>query len=334
VLTNRAAKTIATLLATVASWSGRTASAADVGVAHSGCEDVDARWPPSLEGYEPTRFGYTKQGDDVPFIDFTVSIKVQLLRSPFCHWFPRDTVRLYLTFTGRFGFYLGTRPSSPVIAKNYNPKLLWRWIPDPESTLSAETGGRRREYKSYFDFAYAHDSNGQSISTAEQYDGLVRQVSNPNYALDYISRGWDYLDFATKQAFSGETARVNIYPELKYFLRHGLLQGVPEEYHSWEGGSPGQPRHAYDGILMEVDYLPYAGRSSNSPRWDDTLRLALKYMTGYEPIARYNTVRGEIGLTVLGLPLNLWAQDGYMNSLARYYFKTTSVGLEVRLTQW
>ena len=35
-----------------------------------------------------------------------------------------------------------------------------------------------------------------------------------------------------------------------------------------------------------------------------------------------------------GLPLNFWAQDGYMNSLARYYKKTGSVGIELRFAEF
>ena len=65
-----------------------------------------------------------------------------------------------------------------------------------------------------------------------------------------------------------------------------------------------------------------------------SLRMELKYTTGYEPIARYNTVLGELGVNVFGLPVTIWAKDGYMNGLARYYKKTRSLGLELRFAEF
>jgi hypothetical protein len=132
-------------------------------------------------------------------------------------------------------------------------------------------------------------------------------------------------------------AVVSLYPDLKFFLRHGLLQGVPEEYHSWEQDSALRPRHAFDGVSAAVEYRPFAGNSGQDSRRavpKSSLRLELKYTTGYEPLARYNTVRGEIGVNVLGLPVAVWVKDGYMNGLARYYKKTRSLGVELRFAEF
>ena len=60
----------------------------------------------------------------------------------------------------------------------------------------------------------------------------------------------------------------------------------------------------------------------------------MKYTTGYDPVARYNTVRGEFGFLVIGLPVNIWVQDGYLNSLARHYLKARSIGIELRFAQF
>ena len=115
----------------------------------------------------------------------------------------------------------------------------------------------------------------------------------------------------------------------------GFLR-APEEYYSWEQDTALRPRHAFDGISAAMEYRPFA-----LSREDDSglvrrssLRMELKYTTGYDPIARYNTVRGELGIEVKSLPITLWAQDGYMNSLARYYKKTRSVGLELRFAEF
>jgi hypothetical protein len=143
-----------------------------------------------LQPYEPITAGYTKDGDDVPYLDVTLSLKFPLLP-------PRWTLPngLFLAFTGRFGFYWGSRDTSPVIGESYNPKLIWRWVPGSADTKPATLGNASsREYVGYFDFAYAHQSNGQSVSTAEQYAQAQLNSRRPEFANEYISRGWDYLE--------------------------------------------------------------------------------------------------------------------------------------------
>jgi hypothetical protein len=319
-------------------FASHSAQAMDVAVAKS---DQDPCEEAVIEGYEPNTFGYTKQSDDVAFVDFTISIKAQLFRDLLCQRL-RGKSRLYLTFTGRFGFYVRTRNSGPVIAKNYNPKLLWRVIPDPAATTPSTAYDVKpiSEYSTYIDLAYAHDSNGQSIDTLQEYGTQASQAGDPRYAIDYVSRGWDYVQVTGKKTFSGGpwgSGVLSVYPDFKFFLRHGFLQGVPEEYHSWEHDSALHPRHAFDGLSAAFEYRPFAHlirQDQKRAPWQSGLRFELKYTTGYDPVARYNTVRGEVGFYVFGLPLTVWAQDGYMNSLARYYKKTKSGGIELRFAQF
>jgi hypothetical protein len=294
-----------------------------------------------IEGYEPNPFGYTKQANDVGFVDFTLSIKAQLFRDWICR--RSDGMhRLYFTFTGRFGFYVRTRYSSPVIAKNYNPKLVWRLIPNTEATTAATVHGNKtiREYSGYIELGYAHDSNGQSIDTLQEFEVQASQVGSTAAALDYVSRGWDYVQVTGKKSFSADRlgqAVVSVYPDLKFFLRHGLFQGVPEEYHGWEQDTALRPRHAFDGLSAAVEYRPFAGLSGQDSRAavpKSSLRMELKYTTGYDPVARYDTIRGELGINVFGLPITTWAQDGYMNGLARYYKKTRALGVELRFAEF
>src|SRR5678816_2877848 len=86
-----------------------------------------------VEAYEPNLVGYTWQEDDVGFIDVTLSLKYQMFPDHISQWTCSspdrcgDRWRAYLAFTGRFGFYYGTRASDPVIAKTFNPKLLFRY---------------------------------------------------------------------------------------------------------------------------------------------------------------------------------------------------------------
>ena len=306
------------------------ANAMDVAVA-TGQPDEPCKYPESIfQGYEPTTLGYTKQSDDEWFLNFTISFKAPLFRSLLCdHLGGRG--HLYLTFTGSFAFYVATRHSGPVLGREYNPKLLWRFIPDPHDTRTASSFDRQAVlvYASYIDFAYAHSSNGQSIDTKQEFDIEANQLGSARDALDYVSRGWDYLQVVGKKTVSAAHGRELVfYPDFKFFLRHGLLQGAPEEWHPWEVDTALRPRHAFDGVSAAVEYWPYKGQPAQSLQ--SSVRFQIRYTTGYDPIARYNTFRGEFGFSPWGLPLAMWAEDGYMYGLARYYKKTSAVGVELR----
>ena len=294
---------------------------------------------PLVQGYDPITLGYTWQSDDEPFIDFTLSFKAPLFRDLLCNAF-KGSGHLYLTFTGHFAFYVATRSSGPVIGREYNPKLLWRFVDvDPSARGASATGYDNKvipEYGRYIDFASAHSSDGQNIDSLQEYQIQSYQSGSTRDALDYISRGWDYLETAgkvtRKSVFTHDDALI-LFPDLKFFLRHGFLQGVPEEIHSWEQGSTLLPRHAFDGVSITAEYRPFTptvDSQGSAAASEESLRFSIKYLTGYDPIARYNTVRGELGYSLWGLPLSVWVQDGYMNSLARYYMKTRSVGVELR----
>lgn len=325
------------------------------GIATAGATDAtDAALAPSrtcqepiVQEYEPTTLGYTWQSDDEPHVDFTLSLKAPLFQSLLCG-VSGGRGHLYLAFTGRFALYVHTRHSGPVIGREYNPKLLWRFVDanDRVSSMGTYNNQPIEEFARYLDIAYAHSSDGQTIDTLQEYEIQSSQSGSARDALDYISRGWDYLEVAAKTTIHDAALRdgdLAIYPDLKFFLRHGLLEGVPEEYHSWERDSTLRPRHAFDGVSVTFEYRPFAERidprSGIAPRGlaERTLvsmRFELTYTTGYDPVARYNTVRGEVGIAPFGLPLALWIQDGYMSSLARYYRKTTAGGIELRFIEF
>jgi hypothetical protein len=283
-----------------------------------------------LQPYEPITAGYTKDSDDVPYMDLTLSLKLRLLP---IEWL--DSSRLFLAFTGRFGFYWGTRYSSPVIGKSYNPKLLWRYFPSYAKRSSVLGKSGASEYREYLDFAYAHQSNGQTISTPEQYAQAQASQERPEFANDYISRGWDYLEVVWKKSYGSEqSSPFASYLDLRYFLSYGLLQGRPEEYNSWENDPQGKPRRAVDGLSGLIEYQSQ-WRSSGAPTpLLDRPSVWLKYQTGYDTPFRYNTVRLEGGVRIGGLPFAVWVQDGYMSDLANYYRKVTSYGIELRVGQF
>ncbi|MBI5429183.1 MAG: phospholipase A [Nitrosomonadales bacterium] len=264
-----------------------------------------------LESYEPNTIGYTFDNDDVPFMDFKVSVKYRL----FPHII-RDNVshdsNLYLAFTGRFGQYIAYRQSSPVIGKRFNPKLIWR-----QNNLAPFD---------YIDFSYVHESNGQSINSLQQYlrarENAMLRDGNADFANDYLSRGWDYLEVNAKHMWPNENNLTSGYLSAKYFLANGLFQGVSEEYNSWESNPEGKSRKAVNGL---------SGILKRQFKTGAIKKLALILETGYVRPFKYSTARVEAGTKLEELPITFWWQTGYGSDLAQYYKKTASWGVEMEI---
>ncbi len=287
---------------------------------------------PGIEGYEPSTLGYTKDDDDVSFVDFSLSLKYRLF--PKLINLPRE--RVYFAFTGRFGMYAGTRRSEPVIAKSYNPKVIWRHAMDRDDKLYKTRGDAGSdspaELYGYLDVAYAHESNGQTISTPAELATAQTTALRPEFAYDGMSRGWDYAQVVWKRTLiDTATRRVTSYTDFKYFIPDGLLQDGIEEYKAWENNPEGKPRKAVNGLAATLEYEHEWQLSSGNKPWLGNSRVSLRYETGYDSPFKYNTLRLEAGMHVLQLPLTLWIQRGYNSDLAQYYKNVTSYGVQLRM---
>ncbi len=280
--------------------------------------------PLKLQSYEPNTVGFTWDENDVRYLDFKLSQKYPISHNGRFKTKEEQGYRLYpyFTFTGRFGMYLGERDSSPVIGKRFNPTLIFRrWL------------GSRDDY---LDIGYAHESNGQRITTLQSFQQLRNEFSvngeNPEFARDYISRGWDYYDFTWRHCKNSSSRKTSAYLKLKYFLGDGLLQGEPEEYNQWEGGNEGKKRKYVDGITLHGKTV---WRYNN--RYISGIKGAVLYTTGYKDVSKYNTYRAEITLifrniTVIhNLPIMLWGSRGYNSDLVDYYKRIDSWGFSFEL---
>jgi outer membrane phospholipase A len=282
-----------------------------------------------LQDYEPNTVAIRKDDNDEANIDFTLSQMVPLFHDGCARSlsFKDGYVRPYFAFTGQFGFYaLGNRSSKPVIGKRFNPKLFLRhWIGKDGQ------GG-------YIDIGYAHESNGQSINTEQAYlqkrAEIVAQGERIEFANDYLSRGWDYLDFILKLEKKDdpkeEKKKPNFYTsaaylKLKYFFEYGLFQGEPEEAYVWETNDP-KSRSEFDGISIMLK------SSTFTPFRDYGLKIALIYITGYKHIFQNSTVRFETTAKIdEWLPIQFWFSRGFNSDLTDYYKQVTSVGLGFEL---
>lgn len=277
-----------------------------------------------LQSYEPNTLGYTNDKNDVEYMDFKLSLKYPILHDG--EYLGRNTwhYRLphpYIAFTGRFGQYITSRKSAPVIGKRFNPKVFFRyWLWNKDS---------------YLDLGVAHESNGQSIDSQQAYQDLRDDFQNngedPDFARDYISRGWDYWDMTLKKAISlkDDKARFSAYLNLKYFLEGGGVQGRPEEYNSWEGSSEGKLRKSVDGITVTAKYS-----DGLAGGWFSGYKLALIATTGYKDTFEYNSLRGEFTKKIFDIPFMLWVSDGYQSDLIDYYQRIKSWGFAIELRNY
>jgi hypothetical protein len=301
------------------------ASAVDSGLVANKTTQTQPGPEQILQPYEPLTGGYTHDSNDTGFTDVNLSLKIRLFPLNYLpRWF-----RPYFAMATRFGFYWGSRPKSPVIGKSYNPLLLWRFLPRQQPIRDRDP----KLLEKYIDvIPYAHQSNGQLIHTPAQYDVQLASLKIASYTNNFIHRGWDYVGIVWKDTyFSKSKYQLSTYVGGNYFLQDGFLQGPPDEYHSWENNPEGKPRKAVDGLSFIAEYpSSYAHYAVDNGCFLSRPNITVKYSTGYDTPFQYSTIRGEFGFQLMSLPLALWVQHGYMSSLAMYYQKVTSLGLEVR----
>ena len=299
-------------------------------------------FPLELQSYEPSAFGYTKNSDDVAFENIKLSVKFPLmpgLTDRLNQWSGKHD-HFNFAFTGAFAFYIGTRRSGPVVGKEYNPQFFWQrnvacdrdLYTSTRSYGDAHPGSDNKGFPCYFMVGYNHDSNGQIIDSPEQYV-QTRRTQGTEAANDAISRGWDYMGFTGKYIPLATTEyRISMYPLLKYFMSHGLLQGRPEELHYWEHASDGKRRKQVDGLGFLVKFQSHLGQEIFH---NDTIigdgKVAIRYGTGYQDPFRYSTARIELGIQFLQLPIVFWMQKGYMSDLSQYYRNVKGYGVEIEI---
>ena len=273
-----------------------------------------------LSSDEPNRLGCTKDSyEPACFLDFVLSLRYPLLFDAMQQGHNKYNMLPFFSFTGRMGQYSGSvRHSSPVVTKQFNPKLFFRFY---SPNTIGQLHGTADNLQDYYDVGYAHESNGQYIDSVPVFNSMVASVGGADIAQDYISRGWDYLDYKRHLHFNALGTN-SLDFELKYFLSYGYLQKGREEYFSWEAPRPITKISQVNGINLKVNH---------DFKWEWFKGSALSYTTGYRDFGKWNTFRAEFGFTplhdLLGLPIVLWGQTGYNVNVTQYYRKAWSIGL-------
>lgn len=292
----------------------------------AGCASL----PPDrrLLAHEHTYVGYAKDERNQPHLDFQVSPKYLMFASSAdttAHWVgddpgvasPRPQFELFGAATIRASQYIGTRESSPVVARRFNPELFLR---------------HNHASGAHVDLSFGHESNGQSGTEDPDGDPATPLTVAE---LDKISRGWDYVglsfDVPVEATLGGVLRLRSVQAGGRLFLDHGPLQGRKEEFVAGVDPSNEERTH-YDGLRVTlrtelVDLDPVFAAPS---------QLDVTYMTGISAAGQRSTVRVEWQmphvpfLPVLSLPFTVWGQTGYNSDLAHFYEDRGTVGFGFR----
>ncbi len=337
------------------------AEPAATGVTH----DDPPSWKDVVRTYEPIYVGYNFDEGDQAYLDFSLSVITPLsIVFPWESWNPSNKFpvegeafdkpdlfpyqpRFYLAFSGRAGQYLGTRESSPVVGKRFNPLLSARWWQKRRDLTSGEEAGY--SLHDYFEISYGHESNGQRIGdlanpqTPEEenlgrtrFEALQQEFllidGDASIARDELSRGWDYIGARWSSSWKLDTGRFFLMLDGRYYLKDGLLQDGAEEYNLWENDGDWLAR--YDGEIRrnKVDGLRASFRyQSKSLDWFfDANEIMLELRTGYNDPFQRVTARLELGFKYT----SLWYRYGYNSDLVDYYHKDSSWGIAIKIREF
>lgn len=309
------------------------------------CDDLSKCFPSQilhLQTFEDNYIGYTNDSDDEPFMEFRLSAvyefdffdnalgAVQAFNQK--HGGDKNRFRRFLTahvieqnlalgfgFTGRFAQYIGTRESSPVVGKRFNPFLYLEWHPK-----NVTVGDQCRWHEqNTLRVSYGHESNGQAIATQDIFEAFANAiVVDPGQdarrqARDYISRGWDYV--GASWTASPNCGRLTYEVAFRGYLNTGLMQGPKEEYRPWESWGNTLRRRDVSGLAGALEWANPSNTGFGNP-WLGIARLRLMGTTGITQAGflQKGGVKASVGLRFLTLPLTISYADGYDGDLAQF----------------
>lgn len=135
-----------------------------------------------------------------------------------------DEDAIYLKFNGAFDFYMGTRPSSPVVNRLSNIGLHYRCRLGENRVW----GDWRLDW---LDVGLEHRSNGQTTDVLAPAEALAAQnayAANNRPFFDSVSRGSDYVSLETKAGREVGAGSLAAYAKLKlYFSQHSDVTWGP-----------------------------------------------------------------------------------------------------------
>ncbi|WP_374566749.1 hypothetical protein [Ideonella sp.] len=224
-----------------------------------------------------------------------------------------DTNELFLFYTGAFDFYMGTRPSSPVINRLSNPGLQWRMPWRRRFGLGVMAPSNAF-------VGLEHLSNGQTteISSPREIEAVQRAYQARDRAyFDQISRGVDFVSLAADWQSDDGTGFAG-----RLQLRHYLHQDTNV---TWGPLARTKPRLAdYQRASMLLRYA-----------LNDAVSLETRWTLGDRGL---KTDSWDLGLQVSlwqeAVPLYVQVHHGPLNTLSNYTQQQDSIGIGLRFNHF
>lgn len=261
----------------------------------------------------------SSQGDDVS-IEVNYSFRY-LLSQPDCTDGNEELCKDYdnrwehfLSYTGKFDFYAGTRPSGPVVNRVSNPawhsrRYVTNWAID------------------WFDIGVEHKSNGQVASANEPVSGLTQYKSTVEFNagnhqyIDSISRGTNYVSFEVKKEMKeGKCEKCELY--FKLYSLHWS-----EESDVYWGKYAGQGIQLSDFERVKSIFLIPFGEDLPG---DMKREFAVEWTVGDKGLATDSAsiwLKYPFKVCEMTLPLTVRTHFGPMSELSNYSESQRSIGI-------
>jgi Phospholipase A1 len=233
--------------------------------------------------------------------------------------------RVYLKYTGLFDFYMGTRPSSPVVNRLSNPGIHWQheWH---------QALGDTAWQTQWFDIGVEHRSNGQTtdMQNLAEADAARRAYERGDHRFfDGISRSANYLSIETKARHAER--RFGLYLKTKLYF---------DSDHAVFWGPQAQKRmdiKDFDRLSVGLTYSSRPESDARQKRANGDSEASLYWTVG-DKGPRYSSLDldymriARIDKWDISLPLYVRLHFGPMNNLSNYSYRQTSLGIGLKFS--
>ncbi len=233
-------------------------------------------------------------------------------------------IELFVSYTNRFDFYLGSRDSGPVINRVSNPGLHLRL---PPGFFSGNPGNHRDTWQ----LSFEHMSDGQVVEPVTNADDRLRAQRayerGDHRFFDTISRGMNYVAAQGEWVWvpSGDekdpkATKIDLRAKIKAYVGHS------DSDITW-GPLAGQGLKFADYERVKVRaglFVHPLGRFELTTQFGDSGLKHASHTLGWQKNIHFETLNFE-------LPLFVQLHRGPMNTLSNYTQRQDSVGIGLRV---
>lgn len=279
-----------------------------------------------FSAYQPNSAVFQVNEHDDNAIEVNYSFRY-LISSPDCTGKGADPCSEYdhrlenfLTYTGKFDFYMNTRPSSPVVNRTSNPAWHLR-----------KYCGDNAYHLEWLDIALEHKSNGQTVSadvidpSTGKYKAEEAYQAGDRAYIDSISRSTNYISLEGKFHFSvGSFTNNKLY--VKLFAHYWNEES---DVHWGQYANQNVNISDFERIRTILNV-----KLNNATRYDEEAELGIEWTVGDKGLATDSAdvwLRWpwDTNLPLIGpshFPFILRVHFGPLNELSNYSESERSIG--------